>query len=102
MFYHSQEERHLHYHPLEAVVAGMPLIFMAGGLLEKCGGSDQPGMCRTYEEAREKIARLQRGDTKFCEAVRESQRKILEPFESDYCTQEWKKNFLPHAIGKRK
>lgn len=102
MFYHSQEERHLHYHPLEAVVAGMPLIFMSGGLLEKCGGSDQPGMCRTYEEAREKIARLQRGDTKFREAVRDAQRKILEPFESEYCTEEWKKNFLPHAIGKRK
>ena len=100
MFYHSQEERHLHYHPLEAIVSGMPLVFMSGGLLEKCGGSDQPGLCRTYDQAREKINRLQSGDQAFRQSIQKSQTKILESFESEFCTEEWKKNFLPHTIRK--
>ena len=33
MFYHSTERRHLHYHPLEAIVYGMPLVFMRQGYL---------------------------------------------------------------------
>jgi hypothetical protein len=100
MFYHSQEERHLHYHPLEAVVSGMPLIFMGGGLLEKCGGSDQPGLCRTYEQAREKIRKLLAGDVSLRDRIRQAQRKIIEPFDSEYCKQQWRKNFLPHALGR--
>lgn len=98
MFYHSQEERHLHYHPLEAVVAGLPLIFMSGGLLEKCGGSDQPGLCHSYTEAREKIQRLQNGDSDFRTKLLTAQKQILKPFESQYCTSEWKKTFVPIAL----
>ena len=101
MFYHSQEERHLHYHPLEAIVAGLPLIFMSGGLLEKCGGPNQPGMCSTYEEARQKISRLQNADTNFRDSIRQSQIRILEPFNSSYCTSVWKNTFAPIAIGAR-
>lgn len=98
MFYHSQEERHLHYHPLEAIVAGLPLIYMSGGLLEKCGGPDQPGMCRSYEEARAKIRRLQAGDDAFRSELLVAQQRILRPFESEYCTSIWKKNFAPIAL----
>ena len=32
MFYHSTEPNHIHYHPFEAIRAGMPLVFMAGGI----------------------------------------------------------------------
>jgi hypothetical protein len=98
MFYHSQEPRHLHYHPLEAIVAGQPLIFMSGGLLEKCGGSDQPGMCHSYAEAREKIARLQRGDEQLRNQILHSQVRILAPFQSAYCTSVWKDTFAPIAL----
>jgi hypothetical protein len=99
MFYHSQEPRHLHYHPLEAMVAGMPVIFMAGGLLESCGGEDQPGRCVNYEEARAKIQRLQNGDLAFRRHICESQMKILQPFGADYCASVWRENFLPVARG---
>ena len=62
MFYHSQEERHLHYHPLEAVKHGMPLVFMEGGLLYSIAGEKLPGCCKDIEEARKKIKRIMRGD----------------------------------------
>lgn len=54
MFYHSQEERHVHYHPFEAVKNGMPLIFMSGGILDIMGGKKLPGRCETIKEARKK------------------------------------------------
>lgn len=95
MFYHSQEPRHLHYHPLEAIATGMPLVYMAGGLLEPLGGPDQPGMCRSYDEAREKIARLRNGDAGLREAIRSRQESILDHFEPARCTRAWRENFLP-------
>ncbi|MFN3192034.1 MAG: hypothetical protein ACE361_16100 [Aureliella sp.] len=100
MFYHSQEPRHLHYHPLEAIVIGLPLIFMSGGLLESCGGADQPGLCRSFEEARAKILRLQSGDESFRAEVCESQKQILAPFLSQYCTDVWRQSFQPIAMGR--
>jgi hypothetical protein len=95
MFYHSQEPRHLHYHPLEAIATGMPLVYMAGGLLEPLGGPDQPGMCRSYDEAREKITRLRNGDAGLREAIRVRQKSILEHFEPARCSRAWRENFLP-------
>jgi hypothetical protein len=97
MFYHSQEPRHLHYHPLEAIVTGLPLVFMDQGLLEKLGGSDQPGLCRTYSEAREKLERLVSGDKKLAMTIQDRQRSILNHFDPHYCESEWKKSFIPLA-----
>ena len=37
MYYHSAEPNHIHYHPFEAVRAGMPLVFMADGMLDSMG-----------------------------------------------------------------
>ena len=95
MFYHSQEPRHLHYHPLEAIIFGMPLIYMTGGILEKCGGKDQPGMCNTYKEAKDKITRILNNDTAFINMIKEKQNKILNDFIYENVKQIWEKNFMP-------
>lgn len=94
MFYHSQEERHLHYHPLEAVKQGMPLIFMEGGLLENIAGRKLPGCCKTIKEAKSKIRRIMRGDIRFINKVKESQAILLKPFQYEYCKEQWKKEFI--------
>ena len=99
MFYHAQEPRHLHYHPLEAIVAGQPLVFMAGGLLEALGGGDQPGLCRSWDEARDKVGRLVAGDPGLEAAIRGRQRSILRHFEPDFCGRVWRDNFLPLVRG---
>ncbi len=74
MFYHSTERNHVHYHPFEAIQAGMPLVFMAGGLLDTFGGIDLPGRCRDSKEAREKVARILDGDRRLIDDIRRSQR----------------------------
>jgi hypothetical protein len=53
MFYHSTEPNHIHYHPFEAIRAGMPLVFMAGGILDRFGGLSCRG-CKSIREAQRK------------------------------------------------
>ncbi len=96
MFYHSEELRHLHYHPLEAIVIGLPLIFMRKGMLGRLVNSEKlPGACDSFKEAKEKINKILRKDRKFVQEVLDSQQQLLEPFQAASCEQIWKDNFVP-------
>ena len=85
MFYHSQEPRHLHYHPLEAVANGMPLIFMAGGMLDSLGGKDLPGRCTSIPQAHQMLERLSKGDKTLANRIISAQGVLLEKFTEEYC-----------------
>lgn len=93
MFYHSQETRHVHYHPFEAIKCGLPLIYMAGGLLDKLGGDNLPGRCRSIAEAKRKCKRIINGDIAFADKIRNSQVVLLDKMSYNYCKQEWQKAF---------
>lgn len=53
MYYHSKEERHLHYHPLEASIIGVPVLFYSQSLL-KSFLPNSPGICYSENEMLEK------------------------------------------------
>lgn len=89
MFYHSREKRHLHYHPLEAVKKGMPLIYMSGGMLDEIAGKKLIGSCDTIKEARKKIKHIMRGDKRFIEQVKQEQIILLKPFTYEFCRKIW-------------
>jgi glycosyltransferase involved in cell wall biosynthesis len=89
MFYHSTEPNHLHFHPLEAVRAGMPLLFMAGGMLDRLGGRGLPGRCRDVAEAQSKAQRMLDGDQLLIERVRKSQVALLESMTAERCRTAW-------------
>ncbi|TIN92200.1 MAG: hypothetical protein E5Y06_24115 [Mesorhizobium sp.] len=89
MFYHSREPRHIHYHPFEAVKAGMPLVFMAGGMLDRMGGLALPGRAKSWEEARKKVRRLLDGDKAFVDKVRATQVVLLEGMKADNARACW-------------
>jgi glycosyltransferase involved in cell wall biosynthesis len=93
MYYHSTEPNHIHYHPFEAVRAGMPLVFMAGGLLDRLGGFDLPGRCKTPKEARKKVTRILKGDRGLIEDIRRSQQRLLTPLTAERCEPIWRTNF---------
>ncbi len=93
MFYDSQNKRHIHYHPFEAVRCGLPLVYMAGGLLDRLGGSDLPGRCKTIREARKKCKRILSGDRHLADQIRESQKVLLEPLSYHFCRAQWEKEF---------
>jgi len=95
MFYHSSEPCHLHYHPLEAVAMGMPLVYMAGGMLERMGGRDQPGLCRSALEAKDKLRRIIAGDRKLIDSIRSAQPKLLDEFRDEFVESAWRQELLP-------
>jgi glycosyltransferase involved in cell wall biosynthesis len=90
MYYHSSERYHVHYHPFEAVRAGMPLVFIGGGLLDRLGGLELPGRCKTPEEARSKINRLLAGDKRLIGQIRQSQAVLLDSLKSERCEPSWR------------
>lgn len=93
MYYHSREPRHLHYHPLEAVTNGMPLVFMAGGMLDRIGGEKLPGRCKTISEACKMLKRLSQGNSALAEHIIEKQGCLLDTFRKDFCEQYWRQAF---------
>ncbi|WP_245451731.1 glycosyltransferase [Mesorhizobium waimense] len=97
MYYHSREPRHIHYHPFEAVRAGMPLVFMADGMLDELGGISLPGRARTVAEAKSKIHRLLQGDTRLADDIRKSQKVLLDAMRPDRLESAWRKN-LTHVV----
>lgn len=94
MFY-SNQDNYVHYHPLEAIVFGMPLIYLKGGLLDSLGGENQPGRAENYKGAKEKIQRILNNDNDFIKTIQENQIRILNEFKNEYVKQTWEKNFLP-------
>jgi hypothetical protein len=95
MFYHSSEPCHLHYHPIEAVTMGVPLVYMAGGILERMGGPDQPGLCRTPTEAKDKLSRVIAGDRKLIDSIRSAQPRLLDEFRDEFVESAWRRELLP-------
>lgn len=92
MFYHSRYKRHIHYHPIEAVKVGMPLIFMSDGMLDELAGTRLPGSCKTIKEAKNKIKRIMNGDRSFIEELRRTQVVLLEKFSYEHCINIWREN----------
>jgi hypothetical protein len=100
MFYHSTEPRHLHYHPVEAMATGMPVVYMRGGLLERFDSGSQAGACASFTEAREKVARILAGDTGLVGRIRESQRTVLACWRPEVAREGWKAWFSRFTPGK--
>lgn len=100
MFYHSRLPRHLHYHPVEAACYGMPLVYMADGMLGILGGKTLPGASTTLEEARRKVVRLRDpAETAFRTSVVTAQRKIVDHFLPPQIEAAWRENFLGKVIA---
>ena len=89
MFYHSTDGAHVHYHPFEAVRAGMPVVYMAGSLLDLLAGPGLPGRCETIAEARSKIRRILDGDRRLIDAIRAGQHRMLELMKPENCVDAW-------------
>lgn len=93
MFYHSTEPYHLHYHPLEAMAIGMPVVYMAGGLLDRVATKDFPGRAKSARDAKRKIRKILNGNKRLTRSIRLSQEEIIKPFVYESCRETWAKNF---------
>lgn len=104
MYYHSREPRHLHYHPVEAMASGMPVVYLRGGLLEKYDTGTQAGACDDEAEARGKLLRVLGGDRGLIAAIRESQRTVVDKWRPGVVREAWRlwlDLFAPDEGGKK-
>ncbi len=104
MYYHGREPRHLHYHPMEAMASGMPVVYLRGGLLEQYDTGTQAGACADEAEARDKLRRVLGGDAALIAGIRESQRTVVEKWRPGIAREAWRRwldLFAPDADGRR-
>jgi hypothetical protein len=83
MFYHSQEPRHLHYHQIEAIQVGMPVIFMKNSLLDRFSNYQSIARCSDLKEAEYKLELILKGNQPFIEEVIKSNQLILDYFSEE-------------------
>lgn len=102
MYYHSREPNQLHYHPIEAMRASMPVIFLKGGLLDRLAGSSVSGRARDVAEARKMVTRIMDGDVAFIEKIRQSQRRLPEQFSSAVMSPAWQRGIAPVIASARR
>lgn len=100
LFYPGQEPRHIQYHPIEAALTGMPVVYLRGGLVHALAGGGTPaGSAGSYTEAREQIERLIAGDAELIGQIRQAQQIIPSTFMPDYVRGEWERLFIPEVLG---
>lgn len=76
MYYHSTEPRHLHYHPLEGIVIGIPIIFYNESLLSSYL-NNSPGKCNNINEVYNKIDKILNNDIEFINSIINEQNKVI-------------------------
>jgi hypothetical protein len=87
--YQSTEPRHVHFSPIEAMVLGTPVLYLAGALIDTLAGKPLPGRCKTSSEMREKAVRLLNGDAALSFAIRQSQDAVTHQFSHETATSQW-------------
>ena len=88
--YPHTEPRHLHYSPLEAVILGTPTLYLRGALMDTLlGGADLPAACADTAEMAAKARRLIGGDAALAEAIRSTQGRVLDAFDTDLARRQW-------------
>jgi len=88
MFYDSEDPRHLHYSPLEAMWAQMPVVFLRQGML----GSllpYSPGKSSNVDEAKSILRRLVSGDSNLEKEIVWHQNALLLKMRNRNNMQEW-------------
>lgn len=88
--YISAEERHLHYSPIEAMITGMPVLYMQGSMLATIAGTMLPGECSSLDDMRKKSDRLVGSDKGLQESIIAGQSRILPPFKQNAVKGQWK------------
>lgn len=77
LYYHSLEPRHLHYHPLEAIIMGIPVIFHSQSLLSSYLGQSL-GKCYTIEEVHFKMEQiLEKDNRELIDQIIMEQNKVI-------------------------
>lgn len=98
LYYHSIEQRHVHYSPIEAAINGLPVIYFKSSLLGRMADDLIAGAVETEAEAREKIEAILAGDEVLINRLRNEQHTLAYKFSYEYCRPIWQKNLDALAL----
>lgn len=98
IYYHSLEQRHLHYSPIEAAINGMPVVYYADSLLGRMSPEVKLGRCDSLAEARAAVERILGGDREYIDAMRLEQRALAHKFSHDYCKETWSNSLRERGL----
>ena len=88
--YPSEEPRHVHYSPIEAMVIGAPVLYRRDALIDKLThGAGFAGACASTGEMHDKARRLLAGDRGLAASIQASQDHIIGTFSSDLARRQW-------------
>ena len=99
MVYPSRELRHVQYHPIEASVVGLPVVFQVDSLLGTFLDIKPYGAVSDDVEGRALVERLLEGDQEAILAVRRDEHLIAERFTERWCEGIWAANLDQSGIG---
>lgn len=89
MYYDSMEPRHLHFHPVEAMYAQMPVVFLQQSMLESLMPYS-PAKSKDVREAKKKLLRLVLGDRKLEEEIIWHQNALLQTLKTSNIMEDWR------------
>jgi len=92
LYYHSTEQRHVHYSPIEAAINGMPVVYFEDSLLGRMTPEISSGRCATAQDARACVERILSGNQPYLEQVKRDQRALAYKFSDEFCKGVWQKN----------
>lgn len=93
MFYRGLESNLPPETLFEAIQLGVPVIFMAGGILDFIGFQSLPGRCNSTNEARHKVKRLLSNDRRLIKEIITSQQALLEYLKPEKSEVAWRAGF---------
>jgi glycosyltransferase involved in cell wall biosynthesis len=89
VFCYKAEQDPIYHNIFEAIRIGIPVIFMADGLLDTLAGKRLPGSCKTIVEARRKISRILNDDWGLINRIKKSQIELIDSINSSACVNSW-------------
>ena len=88
--YPADEPRHLHYAPLEAMLVGVPVLYLRGALLDRVAGLELPGACKDLSEMCTKARSMLGGEVCLANSIRAAQKHVLRRFSNEAVRCAWR------------
>jgi hypothetical protein len=82
------------HHPFEAILKGMPTVFLRDAYIDRLGAADLPGACTCLRDVRQKLRRILNGDLQLIELIRASQSVFLSTVNPSTTRSIWSREFV--------
>lgn len=114
VFCYESKQDPIYHNLFDAISLGIPIVFMANGLLDTLARKRLPGSCKSIVEARRKITRILNDDWGLINRIKKSQAELINSINLSTCVNSWNSGLsrirkesnewrsIPFPVSKRK